>query len=277
MKLCLVLALVMFSVAATSAAQPNPSKSAGKKHAASYVGFDKNDYPGDAALRELRKTFSFTGYWLNAPPGAKISSWLGKRALLRSQGFGFLVLFNGKTYTQLKSGRPEQIGTEDGVAAASLARREGFPARTIIFLDQEEGGRLLPEQRAYLHAWIDAVVSAGFRAGVYCSGIAAREGNGAEVVTARDIRDNAGNRQITFFVANDQCPPSPGCSVDPKITVKQSGIEFADVWQYAQSPRRKQYTQSCAKSYAADGKCYAAGQTFVDLNVASSADPSQGR
>jgi len=37
----------------------------------SYLGFDLNTYPGDAALSVLRKTFSFGGYWLNAPPGTK--------------------------------------------------------------------------------------------------------------------------------------------------------------------------------------------------------------
>jgi hypothetical protein len=33
-----------------------------------YLGFDRNDYPGDANLHVLRQTFSFTGYWLNNPP-----------------------------------------------------------------------------------------------------------------------------------------------------------------------------------------------------------------
>src|ERR1700756_749531 len=36
-----------------------------------YLGFDRNDYPGDANLAVLRRTFSFTGYWLNVPPGAQ--------------------------------------------------------------------------------------------------------------------------------------------------------------------------------------------------------------
>jgi len=29
-----------------------------------YLGFDRNEYPGDAALPVLRKTFSFSGYEL---------------------------------------------------------------------------------------------------------------------------------------------------------------------------------------------------------------------
>ncbi len=35
-----------------------------------YIGFDKNDYPGDELLAALHQTFAFTGYWLNSPPGA---------------------------------------------------------------------------------------------------------------------------------------------------------------------------------------------------------------
>jgi hypothetical protein len=33
-----------------------------------HLGFDRNEYPGDAALLVLRKTFSFSGYWLTPPP-----------------------------------------------------------------------------------------------------------------------------------------------------------------------------------------------------------------
>ena len=46
---------------------------------AAYLGFDRNDYPGDANLRILRHTFSFVGYWLNVPPGAAYNTWAGKR------------------------------------------------------------------------------------------------------------------------------------------------------------------------------------------------------
>jgi Domain of unknown function (DUF1906) len=244
-----------------------------------YLGFDRNDYPGDANLDSLRKAFSFAGYWLNAPPGTVSSSWLGKRALLRAKGFGFLLLFNGKNYSELNaSGDPQRLGKRDGELATQLARREGFNLGAILFLDQEEGGRLLPQQRAYLHAWIDAVHAGGYRAGVYCSGIAGREAGGADVITARDIRENAGNRQITYFVANDQCPPSPGCvAVGPAPSPSASGVKFAEIWQFAQSPRRKQYTTSCAQSYAKDDKCYVSGKVFVDLDAAASPDPSRGR
>jgi hypothetical protein len=102
----------------------------------SYLGFDLNEYPGDDALPLLRKTFSFSSYWLSPPPGEKQNNWLGKRSLLQSQGFGFVVLFNGPESRKLKSpAHAKQKGAADGEAASKLARQEGFPLGTIIFLD----------------------------------------------------------------------------------------------------------------------------------------------
>jgi hypothetical protein len=34
----------------------------------------------------------------------------------------------------------------DGKATVAAAASEGFPSDVLIFLDQEQGGRLLPEQ-----------------------------------------------------------------------------------------------------------------------------------
>jgi Domain of unknown function (DUF1906) len=247
----------------------------------SFLGFDRNEYPGDENLKELQKTFSFTGYWLNNPPGTQSNSWAGKRSKLETEGFGFLVLFNGRVYRDLKKDAAE-IGKSDGQSAVAAAKREGFPPRTVIFLDQEEGGRLLSEQKAYLFAWIDEVARGGFRAGVYCSGIAVRESGGATITTARDIRESAGARSIAYWVTNDSCPPSPGCAAASGLaSPRVSGIDFADVWQFAQSPRRKDVAAGC-HGYDENGSCYASPTStkqnlYVDLNVAYSPDPSGGR
>jgi len=110
----------------------------------------------------------------------------------KKAGFGFLVIFNGRTDAEIKfSGNATKLGTSDAGSAISSARREGFPAGTIIFLDQEEGGRLLPEQQDYLHAWIDVWYPQVFRAGVYCSGVVFKEAAGTSVITAENIRENA--------------------------------------------------------------------------------------
>lgn len=245
-----------------------------------YLGFDRNDYPGDANLKTLRRTFSYTGYWLNNPPGTSRNSWAGHRAAVESAGFGFLVLFNGRLYAELKKpSNAAQIGKSDAQSAAATARREGFPLRTIIFLDQEQGGRMLPEQKAYIYAWVDGVTAAGFRAGVYCSGAAAPDDD--NVITAEDIRQSAAGRDITYWVANDSCPLAPGCAVSHLPSPAQSGVRFAEVWQFAQSPRRTDSAQHCT-NYSRDGNCYppgfsAAQGMHVDLNSATSPDPSHGR
>lgn len=250
-----------------------------------HLGFDRNAYPGDANLKALRQTFSYTGYWLNHPPGERTNTWTGHRAAVESAGFGFLVLFNGRVYAELKSvAHAKKVGSSDAQAAVAAARREGFPARTVIFLDQEQGGRMLPEQKAYIYAWVDAVTAAGFRAGIYCSGIAVKDdGN---VVTAEDIRRSAAGRQIVYWAINDACPPAPGCAfpVNPPEhppSPAQSGIPFAEIWQFAQSPQRKDVAGRCT-NYARDGECYPQGispalQLHVDVNTATSPDPSHGR
>jgi hypothetical protein len=245
-----------------------------------HLGFDLNAYPGDNALPVLRKTFSFAGYWLSPPPGAKRNNWLGKRELLRAQGFGFLVLYRGPQISELKSeAQAAQKGSAEASNAATAAKKEGFPPRTIVFLDVEEGGRLPAKYHAYLRAWVDALESAGYRAGVYCSGMPVNEGAGVTIITSDDIRQHLGARRLAYWVFNDACPPSPGCAV-PKNPPppSASGIPYAAVWQFAQSPRRKEFTASCAATYHVDGNCYVPGDSahawFLDLNSATTNDPS---
>ncbi len=246
-----------------------------------YLGFDRNVYPGDASLSALHQTFSFTSYWLNNPPGENANTWTGHRAAVESAGFGFLVLFNGRLYASLKSEtNAARLGRADARAAVAAAKREGFPTATIIFLDQEQGGRMLPEQKAYIYAWVDGVTAAGFRAGIYCSSAPAPDDD--NVVTANDIREHAGKRDIVYWAINDACPPAPGCSFSPNpAPPTQSGVDFAEVWQFAQSPQRKDVAAHCT-NYSRDGNCYPPGvaaslRLHVDLDAATSPDPSRGR
>ncbi len=284
MRVVLFVSSILASILAFSTASFRlTSNSVANERQPAYLGFDRNDYPGDANLEFLHRTFAYSGYWLNNPPGAKSNSWIGKRKTLQAAGFGFLVLFNGRTYAEIKArGDATRLGKSDAATAIAAARAERFPFETIIFLDQEQGGRLLPEQRAYLHAWVDGVNSAHFAAGVYCSGIAAKEDAGVSVVTAEDIRENAGGRKITYWVVNDSCPPSPGCSVLRRdLTPDSSGISFAEVWQFAQSPKRAHFANGCA-NYNKDRNCYppdidSARGLHVDLDEATSSDPSHGR
>lgn len=256
-------------------------------HAQAQLGFDRNDYPGDAAMHAAKSRFAFTGYWLNNPPGATKNTWAGKRESIRAMGYGFLILWNGKLDAQIKANAkrgvtPQMLGKREAVAAVAAAKREGFPAGAVLFLDLEEGGRLLEEQRAYTLAWTEAVAAAGYTPGVYCSGQPVDEGGGVHITTADDITawvKKLHLHEVTLWVAQDACGPAPGCVSTTAPKMADSGTMNATVWQFAQSPRRPEITASCAKTYARDGNCYAAEMPglHIDLNASNSSDPSHGR
>jgi hypothetical protein len=262
--------------------KPDPTSGPG-----SYIGFDSNDYPGDGALPTLRQHFTFAGYWLTNPPGARENSWKGKREALLRNGFGFLVLANGRLEAEIKKAKrsgtatPSGLGEKDAADAVAAARSEHFPPHTILFLDQEEGGRLTDDQSAYLLAWTEAVAPSGYLPGVYASGQAVPDGPGKTITTVQDIREQVAVQhlhEIVFWVYQDACPPANGCTLQPP-PLAASGTPDIAAWQYAQSPRRKSITKACSKTYAADGNCYVpeVPHLQLDLSVASSPDPSHGR
>ena len=267
--------LILFSCRAST--QPTSQEQQAPR---AYLGFDLNIFPGKDALPALRKTFSFSGYWLSPPPQGKTNNWLGQRELLRSQGFGFLLLYRGPLSRELKNeAAAVQRGTLDARNAASVAKSEGFPTQAIIFLDVEEGGRLPATYHSYVRAWTAELSRAGYRSGAYCSGMPVKEEPGATITTADDIRAHAPSADFVYFIFNDACPPSPGCTYPqnpPSPAV--GGIPYASVWQYAQTPRRKEFTAHCPPGYHTDGNCYAPGDTahtwFLDVDTASSSDPS---
>src|SRR5882724_13575986 len=126
-----LLAALLLIALITAAPAPAPQAAASRF----YLGFDRNIYPGDAALPLLRKTFSFASYWLSPPPGEKTSTWKGKRELLLSHGYGFLVLYRGRDSRELKTETNAKAkGTQDARAASVAAKKEGFALGTIIFL-----------------------------------------------------------------------------------------------------------------------------------------------
>lgn len=254
--------------------------------AGTHLGFDRNDYPGDIALPALRQHFAFTGYWLNNPPGEHQNTWAGKREVLNRNNFGFLVLFNGRLDAEIlkaqRSGTtPVALGQKDAATAVAAAQREHFPAHTILFLDQEEGGRLLPEQSAYLFAWTEAIARSAYFPGAYVSGQPVPDSPGQTITTAQDIRTHVAAHHlhpIALFIYQDACPPSNGCTLRPP-SITAAGTPDIAAWQYAQSPRRPEITRSCAQTYAPDGNCYAPDlpKLHLDLSVSASSDPSHGR
>lgn len=250
-----------------------------------FLGFDRNEYPGDDTMQQLRKSFSFTGYWLTPPPGSSTNQWKGKRELLKKQGWGFLLLANGRFEREIlkaqKAGTaPDALGRKDAAIAIAAARSEGWKSRAILFLDQEEGGRLTDVQAKYLLAWTEAVAASGYRPGVYASGALVQDGPGQWIDTIRDIRDRVkkGNlHEVAMFDAQDACPPAPGCTLKAK-PLSAAGEPNLTAWQYSQSPRRPSITQSCAATYTAN-QCVVPEfpRMFLDMDVAASPDPSETR
>jgi Rv2525c-like, glycoside hydrolase-like domain len=282
---CLLLSLIgtaLIALACSARARAHPQEHQARR---AYLGFDRNIYPGDEAMRSLRHDFAFSGYWLSAPPEEKASTWNGKREFMRSLGFGFLVLYRGRQERELKNATMAyNLGEADAEAAEQAAKREGFPPNTILFLDIEEGGRLSAAYHSYIRAWLWTLTQMDYQGGFYCSGIPVKEDANGTIRTADDITDFLAGKSRTFTIwaFNDVCPPSPGCTFpEEPPSPALSGDSMANVWQYAQSPRRKERTAHCASSYHADGNCYAPSDTghawFLDVNSANSPDPSNGR
>ena len=254
--------------------------------AQTYLGFDRNEYPGDDALPILRKTFSFASYWLSPPPGETTNTWSGKRDLLRKNGFGFVVLFRGRKEKDLKS--PEDAvskGEEDARATVDAGQREGFSPQTIVYLDIEEGGRLSPNYHRYIVGWLWHLTP-DFRGGFYCSAIPVKEGREKAITTCEDIHADLWrkSREFSLWAYNVVCPPSPGCAhpknpPNPGTPEKAFCENCVDIWQFVQSPKRKEFSARCT-GYAADNNCYAPGDTahrwHLDVNTANSPDPSGG-
>lgn len=287
MRTFLLTLALLLSAHALHAQSPDASARTATQH----LGFDRNLYPGDQALSALRKHFAFTGYWLNNPPGETTNTWRGKREILLKNNFGFLVLFNGREDTQIlrmqrstpkrPGTAPEALGRQDAAAAIAAAQREHFPTGTILFLDQEEGGRLLDEQSNYLLSWTETVAASTYKPGVYLSGQPVEDSPGKTITTAQHVRQLVRERHlhpIALFVYQDTCPPANGCTVTPP-PIAAAGTPDITAWQYAQSPRRPENTAACRKTYAADNNCYAPGvpKIYLDMSVATSDDPSHGR
>ena len=61
--------------------------------------------------------------------------------VLLANDFGFLVLFNGRTSSQLElSETAAELGAADARAATALAESEGFHTGTVIFSIRKTAG-----------------------------------------------------------------------------------------------------------------------------------------
>jgi hypothetical protein len=140
-----------------------------------YAGFDRSDYPGGTVMKWLKANtnLSIAGYYLRAPSHPD-GSWLGTRAELASQGWGFLPVYVGQeTMGPGSRNVTAAQGALDGADVCAKMAAEGFAPGSFAYLDLENPDPA--RQGAYVAAWIDAVVAGGFGPGVYTSFMDARQ------------------------------------------------------------------------------------------------------
>ena len=155
------------------------------------MGFDTHTYPGDKTMAAWKAApgapYRWVGYYLPSPCH-KDKSWSGKRETLVGMGWGLAVVYVGqqtwgRTPRTLSPARLASLlkgttcnadlvngdrGVVDGTDAINAAEKEGFPARSIVFLDIERMEKMPDSMRDYYRAWSRRLLTDGrYRPGVY--------------------------------------------------------------------------------------------------------------
>jgi hypothetical protein len=177
-------------VAATVTGQKSPMADAQTE--GKHMGFDTHTYPGDKTMLAWKNApgapYRWVGYYLPSPCH-KDDSWSGKRQKLVDMGWGLAVVYVGqqtwgRTPRKLsaqqiarleragKTCNADLISAERGRADAedAIAQtvKEGFPERSIIFLDIERMEKLPQVMRDYYRAWARRVLEdRRYRPGAY--------------------------------------------------------------------------------------------------------------
>lgn len=146
-----------------------------------FAGIDRLAYPGDAIMQQLWNTtnLTWTGFYLAPAPSQGNTSWMTRLAFLRQMGWGIAPIYVGQQQPEPNSPGSHNItaaqGTLDAADAIMLATTAGFSPESVIYLDIETGGPIQPGLAAYYQNWVQGVVAGGFRPGVYCSFLLARQ------------------------------------------------------------------------------------------------------
>src|SRR5262245_2185189 len=201
-----------------------------------YVGFDTNKYPGDAAMNAWKKSgkYDWVGYYLEAPCHSD-DSWSGKRVRLTQNGWGLAVIYVGQqTWGKsipLTSSTGNDCSTKlvnaaqgkvDARHAIDMAKREGFDQGTVIFLDVEAMSAVPRGMRDYYTSWARTLLADGR----YLPGIYSHTKNAEQIYDdVKAVYKQAGRAgDPPFWIASTR-----GFSeaADPTDV----GHTFADMWQ----------------------------------------------
>jgi hypothetical protein len=210
------------------------------------MGFDTHTYPGDRTMTAWKGApgapYRWVGYYLPAPCH-KDESWSGKRQTLVDMGWGLAVVYVGqqtwgrtprplsaaRTAALVKSGKtcdadfisPER-GVVDADDAIATAEHEGFPARSIVYLDLERMEKMPAAMREYYVAWSRRLLQDGrYRPGVY-----------VHAHNAQTVYDDV---KAEFAAAGVDEEPrvwvATGHGYDEGKAPQDVGFAFAGVWQ----------------------------------------------
>ena len=265
-------AATVAQVAATVTGQESPI--ADEQLDGKHLGFDTHTYPGDKTMRAWKNApgapYRWVGYYLPSPCH-KDASWTGKRETLTTIGWGLAVIYVGqqtwgRTPKPLAAARLAKLqkagtscnadllgadrGAADGVDAIAVTKREGFDARSIVFLDVERMEKMPEAMRAYYRAWARTLL----RDGTYLPGVYVHAHN------AQVVHDDL---KAEFAAANVKDEPriwiASGRGFDEDKAPRDVGFTFAGVWQ----------------GMIDVGRAVANIKLPVDVNVSSWTSPSE--
>ena len=237
-------AATVAQVAAAVTGQDAPL--ADQEKAGRNLGFDTHTFPGEITMRAWKNEpgapYSWVGYYLPSPCH-KDASWTGKRQLLTDMGWGLAVVYVGqqtwgRNPKPVSSARAAQLirtgtscnavllgadrGVADGKDAIAVATREGFPARSTVFLDVERMEKMPPAMRVYYRAWARTLLADGR----YLPGVYVHAHNAQNVYD--DFKEAFASAGVTdeprMWVAT-------GHGFDEGKAPQDVGFAFAGVWQ----------------------------------------------
>ena len=141
LQACIVV-LAVSIVSCTDHRLTGPSPEPVPPSGTSHPGFDTSIYPGDASMSAWLKPgspYEWVGYYLQAPCH-RDPSWMGKRALLTSMGWGLAVLYVGQ---QTFDGLPS-------ISVPTIAAPSG--SQTLIKPPAARAGIMVPATVADIQA-----------------------------------------------------------------------------------------------------------------------------
>ncbi|HVX40946.1 MAG TPA: glycoside hydrolase domain-containing protein [Gemmatimonadaceae bacterium] len=223
----------------------------------SYLGFDVSGYPGDAAMAAWKypsSPYYWAGYYLPAPCHRTDTSWSGKYATLHAMGWGVLAIYVGQQdWSQIPAdiavaerAQPSELlapmrdystlfttcsasllsvdqGRAEALDAIAKLEGDGFPTRSIVYLDVEYVSTVSPALLDYIRGWLTGILADGtYRPGIYMA-----KSNSAT------IHDAAHATAAQYAAPDPAFWIASSVGFDTTRNPTDVGLSYASVWQGA--------------------------------------------